>query len=401
MGEAFVIMQIGNADLDRVCDEVIFPAIAAAGLEPRRVDRHNTGDLLKSEIVAFIERADIVVADLTNARPNCYLEVGYAMGLGKKRNLILTVREDHHHGSPNYVRGGPRVHFDLEGYDILFWDPAAPDEFRAQLERRIKRRLAVVRPVPSGGPAVPLVPEVDPEWRDGSRAAALAGLARTGFAGYWEACAAIEPKGSWSQQELLKAVEDSEVRTFGWPIGVVLPQDEHRPRPTAGGVRAEVSIPPGTGSGSHASYDYWSVDRVGRFYLLRSLFEDTRSRTPAIFFNTRIAQVTELLLFLSRLYARLGVSETASVRVWLAHGGLEGRVISATGNRAISMRPHRPSAESEVTSELSTTVGGLEAGLTEGVKALLSPLFTLFDFFQVGDAILNEIVDKFVDGQLT
>ncbi len=85
-----------------MCEEVIFPAIADAGLAPRRVDRHNEGDLLKSEIVEFIERADIIVADVTNERPNCYLEIGYAMGLGKKANLILTVREDHHHSSSNF-----------------------------------------------------------------------------------------------------------------------------------------------------------------------------------------------------------------------------------------------------------------------------------------------------------
>ncbi|MHB8466745.1 MAG: hypothetical protein ACYDD7_18165 [Acidimicrobiales bacterium] len=121
--EAFIIMQIGDDQLDRLCDAAIVPAIETAGFVPRRVDRHNQGDLLKSEIIAFIERAEIIVADVTNERPNCYLEIGYAMGLVKKRNLILTVREDHHHASPNYVNGGPKVHFDLEGYDLLFWDP--------------------------------------------------------------------------------------------------------------------------------------------------------------------------------------------------------------------------------------------------------------------------------------
>lgn len=45
--EAFIIMQIGDQDLDYVCDRAIVPALEAAGLEPRRVDRHNTGDLLK------------------------------------------------------------------------------------------------------------------------------------------------------------------------------------------------------------------------------------------------------------------------------------------------------------------------------------------------------------------
>lgn len=136
-------MQIGDEQLDQVCDEAMVPAIESAGFSARRVDRHNAGDLLKSEIVGFIERSQVIVADITNERPNCYLEIGYAMGLGKKANLILTVREDHYHDSPNYDRNGPKIHFDLAGYDILFWDPLDLTNFRVNLAKRIKRALSV------------------------------------------------------------------------------------------------------------------------------------------------------------------------------------------------------------------------------------------------------------------
>ncbi|MDQ3044606.1 MAG: nucleoside 2-deoxyribosyltransferase [Chloroflexota bacterium] len=395
-------MQIGNPDLDHICNEVIFPAIVAAGLEPRRVDSHNQGDLLKSEIVAFLERAEIIVADITNARPNCYLEVGYAMGLGKKKNLILTVREDHRTSSPNFPKGGPRVHFDLEGYDILSWDPTKPDDFRAELEKRIKRRLAVVRPtVTTSTPLGALVPSLDVEWRDSNRSTACAGLERSGFSGYWEAVVEVNPKGSWTQQELLNAVENSVIQTFGWPIGIALPQDQHRPRPTAGGVKAEIMYIVGDRAMGGGSYDYWNIQRTGDFYFLRNLFEDTRSSDPKIYFNTRIVQVTELLLFLARLYARLGVTETTSVRIWLRHGGLRERNLSVLGGRYLMMLPRLPSAEEEITTELLTTVGELETKLTEYVKELLSPTFTLFDFFELDDASWSRIVDKFVGGEVS
>ena len=120
MVDAFIIMQIGNPELDSVCEQAIVPALDACGLEAKRVDKHNQGGLLKSEIIGFIERADIIIADLTNERPNCYLEVGYTMGIDKFQNLILTAREDHHYESQNYKNGGPKIHFDLSGYDILF-----------------------------------------------------------------------------------------------------------------------------------------------------------------------------------------------------------------------------------------------------------------------------------------
>jgi hypothetical protein len=138
---AFVIMQIGNADLDRVYERAIVPAIHDCGLAPWRVDRHNQGGLLHSEIVAFLEESEIIVADLTHERPNCYLEVGYALGAGRSAHLVLTAREDHQPDSSHYRPDGPKVHFDLSGYDILFWDPAHLDEFRAELAKRIRRRL--------------------------------------------------------------------------------------------------------------------------------------------------------------------------------------------------------------------------------------------------------------------
>ena len=137
-------MQIGNPELDLVYDQVMVPALRRCGFDARRVDRHNVGGLLYSEIIAFIEESDLIVADLTNERPNCYLEVGYAIGAGRFTNLILTAREDHSSDSPNHRPGGPKVHFDLAGYDILFWSPTRLRSFRSELEKRAKRRLRLL-----------------------------------------------------------------------------------------------------------------------------------------------------------------------------------------------------------------------------------------------------------------
>jgi len=140
MQPGFVIMHIGNPQLDCVYERAVAPAFRACGVEPRRVDRHNRGGLLVSEIIAFIEEAEVVVADLTHERPNCYLEVGYMLGAGKLTNLILTARADHDPESPTHRPGGPRVHFDLAGFDILFWRRDRLDGFRLELEKRIRRR---------------------------------------------------------------------------------------------------------------------------------------------------------------------------------------------------------------------------------------------------------------------
>jgi hypothetical protein len=140
MRPGFVIMPIGNPSLDHVYERAIAPALAACGFEARRVDRHNRGGLLVSEIIAFLDEAEIVVADLTHERPNCYLEVGYVLGVGKLAQLLLTARRDHDVESPWHLPGGPRVHFDLAGFEILYWSPDRLEEHRRELQKRVLHR---------------------------------------------------------------------------------------------------------------------------------------------------------------------------------------------------------------------------------------------------------------------
>jgi hypothetical protein len=145
--EVFVIMQIGNTEMDDIWKKVYKPVIENDPIKyaAKRIDKHNEGRLLNSEIADFINRAKIVIADLTNERPNCYLEVGYTMGIRKFNNLILCARVDHNTDNPNYKPGvGPKVHFDLSGYDILWWDKDNLVDFKDKLIRKIQHRLSIV-----------------------------------------------------------------------------------------------------------------------------------------------------------------------------------------------------------------------------------------------------------------
>ncbi len=382
MSTAFIIMQIGDAELDRVCRDAIVPALRACGLDPKRVDKHNQGGLLKSEIIAFIEKADIIVADVTNERPNCYLEVGYTMGVDKFRNLILTAREDHKQDSPRHKAGGAKVHFDLTGYDVLFWDPAKVEEFRVELEKRIKRRQAIMVPTTPAS-ASPW----DTPWIEEHRKAALAGLERIGRSGYMEVAFALsQSKLRKSQQELLDAATTSVLPT-GWPFALVMSGEEYRPRPRTFGIVAEVvtTNPP-------PLYDYWAIKRDGDFYTLRSLTEDGRDPTK-LWFDVRITRITEALLYCARLYSRLGVESSAAVNVSIRHAGLAGRVLAATGDRHVW---ERKTTESEVETELTLPLSRIESDLVKVVKEFTAPIFTLFEFFELADQVYEDIVNKFV-----
>ena len=57
--------------------------------------------------------------------------------------------------------------------------------------------------------------------------------------------------------------------------------------------------------------------------------------------------------------------------------------------------------EDALSTEVVSTVGGLESDLVANVKDLLAPLFILFEFTEFGDEVWADIVNKFVDGQVT
>lgn len=388
MAQAFIIIQIGNEELERVCAEAIVPAIQACGLEPRRVDKHNEGGLLKSGIVRFIQDSDLIVADLTNERPNVYLEIGYAMGVDKFRSLVLTVREDHFPESTNYCLGGPRVHFDLAGYDILRWSPEALPTFKVELEKRIQRRLAITRRPTGPEPSI-----WDEGWIVAERAAALEGLAAVGRTGFMEVRAALHPpKVDQTQTQLDAAARSAVIHTFGWPIAVYATRDDARPRPRADGIFARVK------GRIYDSLDYWAIRRNGDFYFLGSLFEDEQ-RQGHVFFNTRIVRVTEAVLYCVRLYGLLGVDRSQRVSIAVRHGGLRGRVLSAVGNRMLHGEPR--TEEDAIDLEVNGTLDEFEAQLVMKVEELVAPLLRVFDFFELDHSIYEDIVNRFVRGEVS
>jgi hypothetical protein len=91
---------------------------------------------INTEIFQQLHHADSVVADLTGARPNVYLEVGYAFG--RSIPVILTART------------GTKRAFDVDAYPVLFWGPDQPERERRKAFidhwRRTLQRTKLIKP---------------------------------------------------------------------------------------------------------------------------------------------------------------------------------------------------------------------------------------------------------------
>jgi hypothetical protein len=102
----FVAMPFSE-DFEDVYEFGIYAPVRRCGYVCERVDELAFAGDLVGRIQEGIRASSLVVADLTLERPNVYLEVGFAWGLGKP--VLLLARE------------GQRLHFDLSHHKCIFY----------------------------------------------------------------------------------------------------------------------------------------------------------------------------------------------------------------------------------------------------------------------------------------
>ena len=139
--KCFVASAFGKDDVDAVYDKCISLTLKQRSIKPLRVDRVEHNDDIDSKIFELLDTADIVIADLTYARPSVYYEAGYASGNGKP--VIYTARNDHFKARDSDPEGLVRVHFDLQMRNIIPW--SKPND--AFVKRLNKRLNFVLKPV--------------------------------------------------------------------------------------------------------------------------------------------------------------------------------------------------------------------------------------------------------------
>lgn len=198
------------------------------------------------------------------------------------------------------------------------------------------------------------------------------------------------------QHQLLKAaMEQTQIHTFGWPVGIVMDKEEWRPKFYQEGIRAEINMPDGS------QYDYWALRRDLSFYLLQSLFEDMRAEGK-IFFDTRIVRTAETIMRIARLYQspEFGRSVRDRVVIKIRYLGLKGRKL-ASANPARHIADRHPCFEDEAETVIRAPLGKLETNLVDLVHSAVGDLVILFGGFALDkDRVVRDIVKRFSKGQI-
>lgn len=133
---AFVIMPIENPDTEFLWEEVYKPVLDELGYHPCRSKEDDNGQEMTGRIRWRINTSDLLIADLTLARPNCYYEIGLAMGNNRENNLVLCCRD------------GEPVHFDISTYYVVRWTRDRMDNFKNELKQKIQQRTNFIKQTP-------------------------------------------------------------------------------------------------------------------------------------------------------------------------------------------------------------------------------------------------------------
>jgi hypothetical protein len=100
--------------VDAFFTRIVKPTLREMGYHPKEIIGKSRIDspLLDIEIFKEMNRSPFSVVDVTGLRPNCLLELGYLLGLGKKS--IISAKK------------GTALPFDARTMPCIFWDPRNP-----------------------------------------------------------------------------------------------------------------------------------------------------------------------------------------------------------------------------------------------------------------------------------
>src|SRR5262245_51059540 len=127
--KAFMAMQYGDPELNRMFYECFRPAVAATGFTLRLCYEDAKAGNIDDQMRTDLLTSRFTVADLTHDNRGAYWEAGFAEGAG--RPVIYTCKKGHI----------PAVHFDTNHHLIVEWDPNDLPKTAAKLKATVRATL--------------------------------------------------------------------------------------------------------------------------------------------------------------------------------------------------------------------------------------------------------------------
>ncbi len=128
---AFMAMEFGHEELNRMVNDVFKPAVEATGFKLRVLSDGQPAGLIDDQLRVALRTSRFVIADLTHGNNGAYWEAGFAEGLG--RPVIYTCRKQEWDAS--------KSHFDTSHLNTIIWDPENLRDAATRLTATIRATL--------------------------------------------------------------------------------------------------------------------------------------------------------------------------------------------------------------------------------------------------------------------
>ncbi|HHE31924.1 MAG TPA: hypothetical protein ENL07_04690 [Chlorobaculum parvum] len=130
-GLVFLAMSFVGQEMDDIYSAIKSECVKI-GLRPVRVDENTGSGFVIKEIKDLIEKAEFIIVDLTNEKPNIYYELGYAHGVGNEAQDILLLAKEN-----------TTLHFDIAPLRVQFY--TSTDHLRKIVNTNLKEMMRVTR----------------------------------------------------------------------------------------------------------------------------------------------------------------------------------------------------------------------------------------------------------------
>ena len=126
--KAFMAMEYGNKELDKILEDHFKQAVADTGFELYRLDEKPQAGLIDDRLRVEIRNSRFLISDLTHDNSGAYWEAGYAEGLGKP--VIYTCKKE------KFEEDKP--HFDTNHHLTVTWD-------KKEIQKAVESLKATIR----------------------------------------------------------------------------------------------------------------------------------------------------------------------------------------------------------------------------------------------------------------
>jgi len=127
LAKAFVIMPF-KSPFNELYEKIIKKVCNDSNIEVKRGDEIISTSIVMQDIIQDINYSNFLIAEVSEANPNVYYELGYAHAL--KKSIILLAKK------------GTKIPFDISHYRIIYYDDNLI--FKDELEKKLKSYLELM-----------------------------------------------------------------------------------------------------------------------------------------------------------------------------------------------------------------------------------------------------------------